>query len=280
MDRLRRQEIEGVAEDVIRELEIVSLPVDPRLIAEHRGITVMPKDSKEAGVSGFLVKVGDNFGILHAAHLENEGFIRFTIAHELGHYFIPGHVELLFTEGSTLHASRSGFVSSLPHEQEADHFAANLLMPRKLFLPALRRAGRGFPAIESLATLCRTSITATAIRYATFADDPVAVILSTSDRVDFCVLSHALKDLRRVEWIKKGSTLPQESATRKYNGGQRASDPLGRREDSTTLDLWMDGAPEAEVNEDVVGLGRYGKTLTVLWSEEAIEAEAGDDDDV
>jgi Zn-dependent peptidase ImmA (M78 family) len=60
------------------------------------------------------------------------GFRRFTIAHELGHYFIEGHVDAIFSEGS-VHESRAGFISSSNFELEADHFAARLLMHNALF---------------------------------------------------------------------------------------------------------------------------------------------------
>lgn len=37
------------------------------------------------------------------------------------------------------------------------------------------------------------------------------------------------------------------------------------------LDEWFDGAPRVEMNEDVVGLGHYGKTLAVLFTDEEID---------
>jgi hypothetical protein len=48
------------------------------------------------------------------------------------------------------------------------------------------------------------------------------------------------------------------------------------------LDDWFDDAPEIEMKEDVVGLGSYGRTLTVLFTSEAIDVEeddASDDED-
>ena len=44
------------------------------------------------------------------------------------------------------------------------------------------------------------------------------------------------------------------------------------------LDEWLDGAPRIEMKEDVVGLGHYGKSLTVLFSEEPIEQEDPDEE--
>lgn len=102
------------------------------------------------------MKVGDTFGIMYATHIRNDGFIRFTVAHELGHYFLPGHPDKLFPAGDGLHESRSGFVSRDHHEEEADHFAAALLMPTTLFNKAMNDAGEGFAAIDRLASLCKT----------------------------------------------------------------------------------------------------------------------------
>jgi len=43
------------------------------------------------------------------------------------------------------------------------------------------------------------------------------------------------------------------------------------------LDDWLEGAPRIELKEDVIGLGHYGKTLTVLHTDQAIEPEDPDD---
>jgi Zn-dependent peptidase ImmA (M78 family) len=67
--------------------------------------------------------------------------------HELGHYFLDGHVHSLFGLGQGLHQSESGFTSKNPVEREADAFAAGLLMPKTLFKTALAKAGQGLNAI-------------------------------------------------------------------------------------------------------------------------------------
>ncbi|MFO7906191.1 MAG: ImmA/IrrE family metallo-endopeptidase [Pirellulaceae bacterium] len=257
----------------------MDLPVDPFKIAEREGIVVRAKKTTTPGVSGLLMKVGDTFGIMYAMHLSNDGFIRFTVSHELGHYFLPGHAEHLFAGGVTLHESHSGFISHDQYEIEADSFAASLLMPPKLFRQAMRNAGIGFTAIETLTDTCRTSITATAIRYATHTDDPVAVVVSPSDRIDYCFMSENLKNIRGLQWIRKGELLPNDTATWRFNRDPANIESRERVESACSLDDWFDGAPDLEVNEDVVGLGSYGKTLTVLFSDEPIDGEDYEDDD-
>jgi len=267
------------AESLIQEWGIRALPIDPFEIAKKHDIVVISKTSDAPGVSGFLMKQGDRFGIIYATHIKSDGFIRFTVGHELGHYFLPGHPEKLFAEGDGVHSSKSGFICDDECEFEADHFAAALLMPEPLFVNAVRESGVGFEAVERLASNCRTSITATAIRYARFAEDPVAVIVSAGNRINYCFMSQPLRDLRNLQWIKKGDALPSRSETHKFNRDE-ANVREGRHAQAwTSLDLWCDDAPEIELKEDVVGLGSYGRTLTVLFTEDAIEDESDSDKD-
>lgn len=266
------------AQDLVTELRIVSLPIDPIQIAADRGITVQSWKPTKKGVSGFLMKQGDSFGISYSSFIENQGFINFTVGHELGHYFLPGHVEKLFVNGAGIHYSYSGFVSSEDCEKEADVFSANFLMPEVLVRKALRGCGGGFSAIEKLSGLCSTSITATAIRFAEFSEDPVAIFVSEGGRIDFCCLSDALRQRQGVTWPKKGDFIPDSGETARF---QKVAENISsgcKANGFTMLDEWIDGAPRMEIKEDVVGLGHYGKTLTVLFTEEAIEeTEEGDD---
>ena len=86
------------------------------------------------------MKVGDAFGILYSSRFASEGFKRFNVAHEFGHYFLPGHIDALFGDGQQFHQSESGFTSDDKYEREADSFAASLLMPKLLFNAACGKA--------------------------------------------------------------------------------------------------------------------------------------------
>jgi hypothetical protein len=187
-------------------------------------------------------------------------------------------VDAIFSEGS-VHESRVGFVSSSNYELEADHFAARLLMPNALFFAALRRVGEGVAAIESLAEACITSLPATAIRYAECAGDPVAIIVSTGNSVDFCVMSPALRECRDIDWIRKGQPLPMSSATRAFNADQGRVRRSERIEEESAFREWFGGSLRITITEDVAGLGSYGKTLTVLHGIELPEAADEPDED-
>jgi hypothetical protein len=278
-DKLARAEAEKTAQTIVEECGFTAFPICPFEIAKRHDIHVEAKESTEPGVSGFLMRVGNVFGIQYAQHIANDGFIRFTVAHELGHYFLPGHPEKLFPCGDGIHQSKSGFISGDPVERQADYFASALLMPVDQFHEAVNKAGSGFSAIEKLARLCKTSITATAIRYTYFTDEAVAVIISSGERIDSCFMSDRIRDLRGITWIKKGDLLPTGTVTARFNADQSNVVQARQDEGTSTLSDWFDGGPDVEINEDVVGLGSYGKTITILFTDEPLEDDDEDSDD-
>ena len=260
------------------EENISALPVDPFAIAESREILVEAKPDTEEGVSGMLLRHGDSFGILYATHIPNEGFQRFSVAHELGHYFLEGHIDHVLPEDG-FHASIAGFVSADQFEQEADCFAAGLLMPSTLIGREMQRLDPGFDAIELLSTKCRTSLTATAIRYAELTDHAVAVIVSTGKLIDYCFISDAMKTLPEITWPRKGSLIPHSTLTAHFNGTPLRVQNAERVEAEIDVLDWLGGTKSIFVMEEVIGLGRYGKTLTVLSSESIGQEDEEDEED-
>lgn len=266
------------AEALLRELALDSLPVDPFAVAASREILVRPKSDAEPGVSGMLLRHGNNFGIVYATHVPSEGFQRFSVAHELGHYFLEGHPEHVL--GATgIHVSRAGFVSGDPYELEADQFAAGLLMPETQFLKAIDGQPAGLETIETMASRCRTSLTATAIRYAELSRSAVAVIVSTGSVIDFCRLSEQMKSLKNLTWLKKGSPVPKGTATAQVNADPARVARAERAAAAIDIRDWLGGETPVPAGESVLGLGGYGKTLTVLTCPSMDDATFGDEDE-
>lgn len=276
---MRYQMAKRKAEKFLADRGIDSFPVDPIAIAESLGIVVEPKPDTAGGVSGMLVRHQDTFGIMYATHIDNDGFQRFSIAHEIGHYVLEGHVDHIFPSGDGLHSSKAGFVSGDPFELEADHFAAGLLMPDPYFSREVRRFGDGLEAIEGMARECRTSLTATAIRYAETASVPVAVVVSAGDSVDYCFMSKSLQDFSGLEWLRKGQPLPAGSETDLFN--RNPDNILRAQRNHADVDLrdWFGGSRSLPGSEETIGLGRYGKTLTVLSSSVFADDEPDEEDE-
>ena len=137
-------------------------------------------------------------------------------------------------------------------------------MPERLFKAASARMAPGLNAIESLAESCGTSLTATGIRYAQLSDDPVTVVCSKGGRVQFAFMSQALKGTRGLTWIRKNMGLPAGTATAEFNKDETNVAETRRVTSSCTMDAWFDCGGTVRMVEEVVGLGSYGLTLTVL----------------
>ena len=249
------------AENVVKQQGISTLPVDPVALAKSLGITVIAKPASAQGVSGMLLRHGNAFGIAYATHIHNIGFQNFSVSHELGHYFLPGHIDAVLSHGA-VHESHAGFGSGDRYEMEADHFAATLLMPRVLFTNAMRTAGDGLPAIEKLAKQCRTSLTATGIRYTKCTGDPVAIVLSTGARISYCFMSEALKEVEGLNWIRKGEGLSKATATFAFNQDPERVRRAEREQDVSDLQDWLGGDRSLSVTEQVIGLAARGTRLS------------------
>lgn len=276
----RRGLAEATANSVLRQMKIDGLWIDPEAIAVSKGIVVQPKPDTASGVSGMLLKVGDNFGIMYATNIPSRGFQRFSVAHELGHYFLEGHPDVLLTTG--VHQSRAGFVSGDPFEEEADHFAAALLMPEFPFKKAIADRDAGLVCVEALCKACETSLTATAIRYSALTSDGVAVICTSGDVIDWCFMSDGLKHAKGLSYLRKGTPVPGGTITASFNAKSENVRTGQRDAGDGRLNDWMDGDRVYRIVEEVVGLGHYMRTLTILTCAHLSlrsEGEEPDDDE-
>lgn len=268
----------AAAASAIRDYGVSALPVDPIALAEQAGIKVVAMPADTQGVSGMLIRRGNSFAIGYATHVQSKGFQNFSIAHELGHYFMEGHADAVF-DASGVHQSNAGFSSDDRYEIEADHFASALLMPEALFRTAADRSGTGLAAIESLATLCVTSLTATAIRYTQCTDEAAAIVMSSRGRVHYCFMSKTFEELAGTNRIQKGEQVPPGTPTAELNKAPERIENAERLDGVTELQDWLGGRHQVELLEEVVGLGGYGRALTVLTTREAVDIEELEEDE-
>jgi Zn-dependent peptidase ImmA (M78 family) len=255
--------VKNRAEKIVNRHGITQFPVSPQMIAEKEGITVLAKNDCKEGVSGVLLYNGNQFGIMYSTFYHNTGFENFSIGHELGHYFLDGHSDKLL--GVTgIHESHAGFTSEDQFERDADIFAASLLMPEDLFKDQLWKFGKGLDGIIAIANLCQTSLTATAIRYAELSDDFIIIVLSTNNKINYCCLSKKAWQIKNKEIPKKGWPIPKNTATELLSKERQRL--LQSKRDSTQTDLadWINCDRSKTAIEEVIGLGNYGKVLTVI----------------
>ncbi len=160
-------------------------------------------------------------------------------------------------------------------EAEADHFAASMLMPAAMFRTAMRGAGEGFAAIEALQVTFSTAH-GHGVRYATLCDDPVVSVMSEGARSCYAFASASILDIRGLRLPRKGSRLPRDCETRRFNADPENVRSSRRAIAYSRLEDWLDKAPELDVKEDVFGLGGYGRPLTVLFAEQMPDLDEDD----
>ena len=250
--------IKAKAKELISRFEIKELPVDPFDIAHKLNIRTLAKPpNQEGGISGALVRSGNNFGILYATNIPNLGYQRFTVAHEIGHFVLDGHMDHLQLQDGDIHYSKAGFHGD-KYEREADYFAAQLLMPDTLFTEALATNKDGMNAIKNLAHRCQTSLTATAIRYAEKTDSASVVVVSEKNRILYTFFSAEMHRFG-LDYPRKNSPLPGSSLTYEINQTSVRED-----EADTNIDDWFESDFDLEGKEEVIHLGDYEKTLSLL----------------
>jgi hypothetical protein len=78
-------------------------------------------------------------------------------------------------------------------------------------------------------------------------------------------MSETLKTLSGIDWIRKRESVPRNTPTFAFNQNGENVRRAARVEDGSNLQEWFGGRHSIEISEDIIGLGRYGKTLTVLY---------------
>ena len=111
----------------------------------------------------------------------------------------------------------------------------------------------------------------------------MAVIISTGPVIDFCFMSETLKSLSQLTWLRKGTPVPKGTATGQLNADARRVSDGDRAEEEIDVRDWLGGSHSVQTIEQVVGLGSYGSTLTVLscpsLEDEAYHEDDGDNDE-
>jgi Zn-dependent peptidase ImmA (M78 family) len=220
-------------------------------IAQHCGATIVyePLD----GCSARILASGDRAIITVDANAPL-GRQRFSAGHELGHWMQDrGRVAFSCTEKNLVR----DWDGENP-ERRANRFAANLLLPGKMF----ERASAGMPpTLESARSLANTfnmSLTATAIRLVELGPLPAMIVCSEkTGRRWFFRSRDVPKELWPLERPGAGTV-----AMRLLTGG------TGRRSAPETVDAdeWidhMDASRYAIVEDSVIAMD--GTVLSLLW---------------
>jgi Zn-dependent peptidase ImmA (M78 family) len=226
--------------------------IDLEAIAEDKGVTVI--DAPLVGLEARLVRNGDRGVIRVKAGPGDTGRRRFSIAHELGHWFLhEGTSQIFPCTAENLRDYKNSAV-----EIEANIFAAEFLMPTWMFAGAIKDKEVTIENIQACASEFKTSLTSTAIRFTELSQHRTIIVLSKNGRIKWWRPkldgSHP--------WIEFGKPLHPESLAKYCTD----ADALTTVEHVPT-EAWLEDntfSRQAELTEQSIRLPGYCATYQLM----------------
>ena len=195
---------------------------------------------------------------------------RFSIAHELGHLEMHSrrfNVVLCTDEDLNDWAFHQ---TDLNLEQEANEFAAALLLPERFFAGLCRKDAPSLGFIAGMAGTFTVSLTATSLRYLWFCGEPCAVVFSQDGHIRWFRRSKEFEDIE--VFIESQCQLDPSSYAASFFEGRRLSMEGVR----VPASAWF--APgryrdDATILENSWPMPSFDAVLTLLWVDADIEED-------
>lgn len=234
-------------------------------------------DNYEDAFDGMLLYDKDNkdFHIhinIDNGNNENSKRGRFTLAHELGHFFLDEHRLGLKYDLLEPHASFHNINHKSEIELEADYFASCLLMPKDKFrdfsAEYRRKTGNrnfSFDTILGLSESFQTSVLSTLIRFGEIGTHEIFAVISKDNIAKWFVKSSDFPN-----WsfkFKIGNPVPQTTVAGEYFTKEK-SKYTGI--ESLSADDWFyisskDNRANRQMYEQCYYSDSYGYVISLIW---------------
>ena len=222
------------------------------VIAAHCGATI--DTAPMEGALAQLVRRGRKVQILLADHLTDPAAQRFSIAHELGHLVLghptpPGITAVMGSPVPTTERS---------HEEEANAFAAELLMPADWLRQRCEAGPVGLDVPRQISRELGVSILASAIRFVELTSHPCAAVLSRNQVVRWVAATEAFPHA-----IVRGRVVPSTTAAGAFFATGRAPDEPQR----VSAADWVEAPAGGVMVEHAAGSQELGTVISMIWPE-------------
>ena len=201
---------------------------------------------------------GRGWALLYNERLKSAGRVRFTQAHELGHYMLHRAIQDVFQ------CSVSDMVHWGPGqrvlESQADDFASHLLMPMKQFRSSMAGQQVDFEVLSDVSLKFGVSLTAASLRWVQSTEESAILILARDGYIDWSVSSDKAR-ANGAFFRSRGRVVPLPSASLAADDSVESC-RSGRRID---LNTWFEHAERGAVAREMKLLcENYGYTLSLL----------------
>ena len=203
-----------------------------------------------------------NWAIIYNQAISSSGRIRFTLAHELGHYLIHRHLhgEFNCSEADTLHWDSP----ERQMENQANEFAAHLLMPRPDYEAQIKSAAIDIDVLGGCAERYGVSLTAVILKWLEFTPQRAVLVMSNNGVVQWARGSQSGK------WLSIGLNKKQPDCQRKRlpkNCSTMLQTDSNVDRQGTKMDarIWFPGEPDGmALREMRIVSDQYRQTMTLL----------------
>ena len=249
------------AQKLLHDLFIENInDIDLYEIASYYDIIVQHLPLKNA--DGRIV-FGQNKAIISLnTNILYEGRKRFTLAHELGHYFLHRkNITIHNDDALTLETFRNG-----SQETEANQFASELLMPSGLFSSNANSKPFSPKLLSELSDLFHTSITSVAFKYQEIGNHPIFIFYSKDYKVEYWKppqdIFIKVKDIKNLpppsgsvatEYFSEGTIYTKEESKQYINKSE-----------------WFElnyNEQDSQVCEYCIVTKKYNAALSIVWVE-------------
>jgi Zn-dependent peptidase ImmA (M78 family) len=193
----------------------------------------------------------------------NSNRSRFTLAHELGHYFIDNHRIGLMEGTIAPHPSFIDQVQNRSIEREADYFASCLLMPEVTFSKDIQAKKFNFDIIEFLSKEYNVSKTAAAFRFADIGNHPIMIVFSDRGVIQW---SYSSSDFPH-KYLVDNRNVPVNTVMGDFHYKQNKSDTYKTEEVSVKdwFRIYDKTFIENSCFEHCITYNKYA--LSIIWEE-------------
>lgn len=148
------KKIENLTVKILSSLFISNVKeIDLESICRANNI-ILKKEKLENDISGLLVLKNSSTYIL-CNELDNNLRQRFTIAHELGHFYLHKDSNIFVDTQKVLYRNADSSRGEIKREIEANSFAAALLMPENFVLNEIDKLNKSYLDIEDIDILAK-----------------------------------------------------------------------------------------------------------------------------
>lgn len=241
---------ESYARDLLHCLNVKNVPVDPWEICEKLDIKVCYEPFKQCEAL-LCIKNGRKKIILN----ENIPYYlrhKFSLAHEIGHYWIPSHKLQVFT---CFASDIMAFKTNKVQEEEANRFASELLMPSEYITKDAKLYDYNAESIRKIADKYNVSITAAAIRFLEVTPDKAAIILSQNGTIKWFMRAKNFKHFIKTKTI--------DSATYIYDFYHNGE--INESLNQAYAGAWLEDPGDLDfINEQSIIMPSLNMALTIL----------------